>query len=73
MAQAVLSVPDISCEHCQKTITETLQPQQGVQSVRVDIPAKLVYLDFDPEVLPLERVEDMLAKEEYPVAQARMA
>ena len=73
MAQAVLSVPDISCEHCQKTITETLQPQQGVQSVRVDIPAKLVYLDFDPEVLPLERVEDMLANEEYPVAQARMA
>ena len=73
MAQAVLSVPDISCEHCQKTITETLQPQQGVQSVRVDIPAKLVYLDFDPEVLPLERVEDMLANEEYRVAQARMA
>ena len=72
MAQAVLSVPDISCEHCEKTITETLLPQRGVQTVRVDIPAKQVHLTFDPEVLPLEAVQDLLAQEEYPVSEARM-
>jgi copper chaperone len=71
MAQAILTVPDISCEHCEKTITETLLPQAGVQSVRVDIPAKQVHLDFDPNVLPLSRVEELLAEEEYPVSDSR--
>ena len=72
MAQAVLTVPDISCEHCEKTITETLQDQQGVKSVRVDIPARQVHLDFDPNVLPLSRVADLLAEEDYPVSQSQM-
>ena len=72
MAQAVLTVPDISCEHCEKTITEALRDQQGVTSVRVDIPAKQVHLDFDPSVLPLARVSEILADEDYPVSQSQM-
>ena len=39
MATTVLNVPDISCEHCERTITNALQPVDGVRSVRVDIPA----------------------------------
>jgi YHS domain-containing protein len=36
MSNVTLNVPDISCEHCQRTITNTLQPVNGVRSVQVD-------------------------------------
>src|SRR5690242_6334711 len=42
MSQAVLSVPDISCEHCARTVTNALTPLAGVENVSVDIPSKSV-------------------------------
>jgi copper chaperone len=64
----VLSVPDISCEHCERTITETLTPMEGVRSVAVDIPAKEVRVEFDEGAADVERMKEALAEEEYPVA-----
>ena len=40
MASAVLNVPDISCEHCERTITNALTPVDGVRTVNVDIPTR---------------------------------
>ncbi|MBI4492992.1 MAG: heavy-metal-associated domain-containing protein [Chloroflexi bacterium] len=68
MAQATLSVPDISCAHCEKTITQTLAPQAGVKSVRVDIPAKQVHLEYDESQIDLAQVGALLDEEGYPVA-----
>ena len=45
MSNVTLNVPDISCEHCERTITNTLQPVSGVRSVQVDIPARQVRVD----------------------------
>ena len=67
MTTSVLNVPDISCEHCQRTITEALQPVDGVQSVRVDIPSKQVTVQYDPSVVDVERFKAVLQEEEYPV------
>lgn len=67
MATAVLNVPDISCEHCERTITQTLAPQQGVRSVRVDIPGKKVFLDYDESTIGLDKVGELLDEEGYPV------
>ena len=47
MASTILNVPDISCEHCERTITNTLTPITGVRQVKVDIPNKQVRVDFD--------------------------
>nr|MBA2362273.1 heavy-metal-associated domain-containing protein [Chloroflexia bacterium] len=48
MTQTVtLNVPDISCEHCERTVTQALTPVEGVQAVRVDIPAKQVRVEYD--------------------------
>ena len=33
MANVVLQVPDISCGHCAKTITEALEHKPGVETV----------------------------------------
>jgi copper chaperone len=67
MATAVLNVPDISCEHCERTITGALQPVEGVQVVTVDIPARTVHVEYDPAQVSVERMKDILQEEEYPV------
>jgi copper chaperone len=73
MASTVLSVPDISCEHCERTITGALQPVLGVTSVNVDIPAKKVRVDYDPNRVSVERMKEILQEEEYPVESATSA
>ena len=68
MANTVLNVPNISCEHCERTITEALAPVAGVQHVRVDIPARQVHVAYDESAVQLDQMKEILAEEEYPVA-----
>ena len=42
MATTVLNVPDISCEHCEHTITNALLAVEGIRTINVDIPARQV-------------------------------
>jgi copper chaperone len=67
MATTVLNVPDISCEHCEHTITGALTPVAGIRTVNVDIPARQVHVDFDEAVVNLNMLKDILKEEEYPV------
>jgi copper chaperone len=71
MTQVVLRVPDIDCEHCEHAITTALTPVAGVRSVKVDIPGKEVQLDYDEASLTIDRVKEILAEEDYPVAAVR--
>jgi copper chaperone len=68
MATAVLNVPGISCEHCERTITNALTPVQGVRSVAVNIPNKQVHVSYDETQLELEHMKAILQEEDYPVA-----
>ena len=70
MAQTTLSVPDISCEHCERTITEALTPLEGVRDVKVDIPAKQVSVEYDEATVDVNRFKAVLQEEDYPVASA---
>jgi copper chaperone len=65
----VLSVPDISCEHCVKTINGALGALAGVQSVSTDIPTKTVHLSFDPVQTSLDQIEATLDEAGYTVAK----
>ncbi len=67
MATTILNVPDISCEHCEHTITSALQPLEGVRSVSVDIPAHQVHVDFDANRVSIEQMKGVLEEEDYPV------
>jgi copper chaperone len=67
MATSILNVPDVSCEHCEHTITTALQPLAGVRRVRVDIPAHLVTVDYDETQVTIHRLKDILREEDYPV------
>lgn len=68
MASTVLTVPDISCDHCVKSVTNALTPVDGVQDVSVDIPTKQVTVTFDESLVNIEKMQEILAEEDYPVA-----
>lgn len=68
MAKTTLSVPDITCEHCERTITQALTPLDGVREVKVDIPTKQVHVDYDETAISIDRFKTVLQEEEYPVA-----
>lgn len=68
MATATLTVPDISCEHCERTVRSALTPLEGVREVRVDIPGKRVRVTFDESVVTVEALKEALQREDYPVA-----
>ena len=67
MATTTLNVPDISCEHCERTITNALTPIAGVRTVNVDIPGKQVRVDYDEAQVNVDRMKDILQEEDYPV------
>lgn len=73
MATTILTVPDISCEHCERTIKAALSPVEGVKSVAVDIPAKQVRVDYDEQAVDMDRMKAILAEEDYPVASTEPA
>jgi copper chaperone len=68
MTTTILHVPDISCEHCERTIKEALAPLAGVQRVAVDIPAKQVTVAYDATQVSVDRMKAILTEEDYPVA-----
>ena len=70
MATTTLDVPDISCEHCERTITEALAPIAGVREVKVDIPSRQVRVDYDEQAVDVDRFKAVLQEEDYPVAGA---
>lgn len=67
MAKVTLNVPDISCEHCERTIKNALSPVEGVRSVLVDIPTKQVQVEYDDATVDVNRMKGILQEEEYPV------
>ncbi|GCE07994.1 heavy-metal-associated domain-containing protein [Dictyobacter aurantiacus] len=67
--EITLSVPDVSCEHCVKTINQALGSLDGVQSVNTDIPTKSVHLNYDPSHISLEKIEEVLDDAGYTVAR----
>ncbi len=67
MASTVLNVPDISCEHCERTITNALTPVEGVRIVQVDIPTRQVRVEYDEAQVSVDQMKNVLEEEDYPV------
>ena len=65
MATTVLNVPDISCEHCERAITNALTPISGVRTINVYIPGKQVHIDFDDSKIRVDGMKDVLREEDY--------
>jgi copper chaperone len=67
--EVVLSVPDVSCEHCVHAIDKALSPLPGVESVETDLTSKTVRLRYDPAQTPMMTIESALDDAGYTVAK----
>ena len=64
-----LLAPNISCNHCAMTIKRELTPVEGVVSVEVDVPTKMIRLEYaDDEALT--RAQAALKEIGYPASNA---
>lgn len=68
MAKETLNVPNISCMHCVRRITEALTGMPGVQSVQADAATKQVTVTYEGADTP-SRVRVKLQEIGYPVAE----
>jgi copper chaperone CopZ len=68
MSEAVLTVPRISCQHCERSVVEALSPTEGVEQVSVDIPTKTVRVTYNAERVAVADLSAILAEKNYPVA-----
>jgi copper chaperone len=68
MRTRTLSVPDISCAHCERAIKGALEPLAGVRSVAVDIPGKTVRVEYDETAVAIDEIQEAVEAEDYPVA-----
>jgi copper chaperone len=67
--EITLSVPDVSCEHCVKTVSGALGALPSVESVNVDLTSKTVSLRYKPAQVTLEHIEEALDDAGYTVAK----
>jgi len=65
----VLLVPDISCEHCVKTVNGALGVLAGVEAVSTDIPTKKVHLRYDANQLSMAKIEEVLDDVGYTITK----
>lgn len=50
MVERVYRVPEVSCQHCVKAITDALTKIDGVSAVNVDLESKLVTVQSNASV-----------------------
>jgi len=67
--ETILSVPDISCEHCVNAINGALKELPGVETVNTDIPTKRVYLRYNTNLVTMANIEMVLDDIGYTVAK----
>ena len=67
--ELVLSVPDVSCEHCVHAVDQALSPLPGVEGVMTDLDSKTVRLRYDPSQTSLATIEAALDDAGYTVTK----
>ncbi len=67
MESLTLTSPDISCDHCKRSIEQAVGAIDGVQSVSVDVPSKRIAVNFNPVQTSRFAIVEKLDEEGYPV------
>lgn len=66
--QETFQVADISCDHCKKAIEEALRPVAGVRRAEVDVPARSVTVEWEPDAVGRDRLVAAIEDAGYSVA-----
>jgi copper chaperone len=68
MTTETLSVPDISCDHCRRTIETALGRLPGVRAATVDVAARRVEVTYDEATVAPATIREALSDEGYEIA-----
>lgn len=68
MAERTVSIPNISCGHCVKTIERELSELSGVEWVGAEAAGRTVTVRWDEERTSWDAVEALLQEIDYPPA-----
>jgi copper chaperone len=67
MVATVLKVEGMSCEHCVKAVKNAVGALAGSGNVNVDLKAKTVTVEHDPNILPIELIKSEIEDQGYDV------
>ncbi len=67
MVHETISVPEIHCGHCKSAIEGALAPLDGVSAATVDIEARAVTVDYDPDAVSREALVAAIEDQGYDV------
>lgn len=64
---AILTVPDMSCSHCEATIIKAVGKLNGVESVFVDLANKKVSVEYDDSKVSVNTIKLTIEDQGYNV------
>jgi len=64
---ANLTVNGMACSHCENSIKKAVGALNGVDSVRVDLKGKKVYVEYDPEKTSIDVIAETIEDQGYDV------
>lgn len=67
MANVIVNVEGMSCNHCKMSVEKALKTLDGVQEAVVDLGAKTVSVDFDPAVVNGDGLKKVISDAGYDV------
>ncbi|NMD68884.1 copper chaperone CopZ [Bacillus sp. DNRA2] len=67
MENITLKVAGMSCDHCVKAVEGSVGELNGVQTVKVDLKAGTVNVQFNPEVVTLDAIKETIDDQGYDV------
>jgi copper chaperone len=62
-----ISVPEIHCDHCKRSIESALNPMEGVSEVAVDVLAKQVTIAYDTNIVSRDALIQAIEDQGYEV------
>lgn len=67
MEKSQLTVQGMSCGHCVKSIEEKVEKLDGISSVKVDLRASKVYVEYDNSIVSLFTIKEVIEELGYEV------
>lgn len=69
MAEEVLKVQGMSCNHCKMAVEKAVKNLPGVSAADVDLPAGTVRVTFDPGAVSHDKIASAIDKAGYKVSE----
>lgn len=67
MKQTTYKVPGMSCEHCKRAISLSLEDLDGIKNVDIDLSAKTVKIEFDETKVEEENLKEAIEDAGYDI------